>query len=383
MVDNILTNYNKKFFSGQIDHESISKSKLFYKIYNNKISEPLHKFWFSVPNIKYANNYSEYKTIRFFMNNKNEQISNLINFIKDIGECFKKKINEHFPDITIDYPWKESEQFPFTFSFFTNNSTLFLDQNDENITYNSLSNENTYSIIFEINNLRILPIKLDNNETFSLKINLSLVLIKTDKKKDIKNLISKFFTGDSSVCLDNNAHIQCMSASDKTLNNTTLNKPLFLADLTLGKNKLNKIDDFNNNFLNTNKNHDNIGKPSNLIINQEQLLEVKNTLKKINISKINKEDDSDDNDSNLKTVYLEQKNNLKKVNTNEKSLLKHLKSHDEQIEKKKKKDKDEKKKKKKDDKKKKKLEKEQEQEELLERELEAELEKEFQTQIKK
>jgi len=78
MIDNMLTNYKNKFIVSQLDHEYISKSKLYYNIYNNKISEPLQKFWFSVQNIKYSNNYSEYKTIRFLMNNKNENISKLI-----------------------------------------------------------------------------------------------------------------------------------------------------------------------------------------------------------------------------------------------------------------------------------------------------------------
>ena len=70
MVDNNLTNYDIKFIKEQVDFEQITKSKLYYNIYNNKISEPLHKFWFSVSGIKYCNNYNNYKTIRFLMNNK-------------------------------------------------------------------------------------------------------------------------------------------------------------------------------------------------------------------------------------------------------------------------------------------------------------------------
>ena len=84
MVDNVLTNYDIKFIKEQLDFEQITKSKLSYKIYNNKISEPLHKFWFSVPNIKFCNNYNNYKSIRFLMNNKNLKIKPVKNNVISI-----------------------------------------------------------------------------------------------------------------------------------------------------------------------------------------------------------------------------------------------------------------------------------------------------------
>lgn len=384
-MNNILTNYDNKFVNEQIDHEKISKSKLFYKIYNNKISEPLHKFWFSIPNIKYANNYSEYKTIRFFVNNKNENISNLINFIKDMGNYLVKLFSDEFPNITIDYPWKESEQFPFAFSFFTNNTTLFLDSDGNNLKFNCLSNTNTYSIIFEISNLRVLPIVLGDTESYSLKINLALILIKTDKPRDLKNLISNFYN--KQVCLieTNQSEQQLSTHKQNFIQNIVNNKLPFLTDLThfseekniLGKNKDYSCD----NLLGLEKGLNSINKSTNITINPEQLVEVRNTLKKVNsvikknFQDKNKQNDPDNNNSTyLKTVYLEQKNNLKKVKTNEKTFFKHLKSNEEnsisnlesntKTEKKKKKDK----------KTKSKLEKESELDEL---------EKEFQSQIKK
>ena len=143
MVDNILTNYDIKFNKEQLDFEQISKSKFSYRIYNNKISEPLQKFWFSVGNIKYCNNYGDYKTIRFLMNNKDKKINNLINFIKNIGDNLNKIFDTTFPNITIDFPWKESEQFPYIFSFFTNSNTIFLDSKSNNIEYDKLSSIDT------------------------------------------------------------------------------------------------------------------------------------------------------------------------------------------------------------------------------------------------
>ena len=38
------------------------------------------------------------------MNNKNQKINNLINFIKDIGDNLCKIFEPIFPNITVDFP---------------------------------------------------------------------------------------------------------------------------------------------------------------------------------------------------------------------------------------------------------------------------------------
>ena len=314
MIDHILTNYDNKFVSDQLDHETIHKSKLYIKIYNNKVSEPLQKFWFSVSNLKYYNNYSNYKTIRFLLNNKNQKSLNLINFIKDIGNNVFKKINNIFQNVTIDYPWKEHEQYPIIFSFFTNNSTLLCDSNNNNISFESLSSDNTYSIIFEISNIRILPINLDKIESYAIKINLTLLLIKTDEKKDLNNNLQNNFTNVT------NNYQNSKNCSDNY-------KLPFLGDIQSNILSLKKENSNNKNLSNSNTNL--------FCINQEQLVNVKKTLKKVNtnidtnnkIEDINNIINNIDNSSNnsIKPIYIEQKKILKKVKTEEKSLLTHLK----------------------------------------------------------
>ena len=317
MIDSVLTNYNIKFIKEQLDYEKITKSKFSYKIYNNKIPEPLHKFWFSVPCIKYCNNYKDYKTIRFLMNDKEKKINNLINFIKDLGDTLIEIFNPLFPDIFIEYPWKISEQFPCIFNFFTNSETIFLNSESNNLEFNSLTTLDTFSIIFDISNIKIFVINLNNNETYSLKINLSLILIKQEKKKDIKNYNfiedenSKFNIQSSN--LDTNKYISKQINKCKQLP--------FLNELTSGINKntfdfknIEKTDTCNNNILH---------------INTDQLIRIKNTLKKVENNKFDiiKKDNINGNDelSSIKSVYLEKKNSLKKVNTCEKTLLTHLK----------------------------------------------------------
>lgn len=367
MIENLLTNYNIKFKTTQLDHDTITKSKFYYKIYNNKISEPLHKFWFSVPNIKYSNNYSDYNTIRFLMNNKNETIVNLINYIKDIGTYLVEKFSPYYENLSIDYPWKEYEQYPYIFSFFTNNTTLFVDFDGNELDYNTLNMDLTYSIIFEISTIRIVPIKLDDGETNIIKINLVLVLIKQDEKKDLKkfsfvplfknNLNENYSPNESNIL--NISNIQNTSNNINSFSNSGQKKLPFLSDISNGFSLNKKVVNIEQK-QNLNQTQHPISSNGGLIINSDQILKALNGLKKVNKNKeiIDENEKLDDDVSQMKSEYIEKKNNLKKVKTKEKSLLKNLQ----------KKSKKEKKNKQK---------KEREIEKELERELELELEKEL------
>ena len=327
----MLTNYKTKFVISQLDHEYISKSKLYYNIYNNKISEPLQKFWFSVPNIKYSNNYSEYKTIRFLMNNKNENISKLINYIKEISALMVEKLCHVFEDISVDYPWKESSQYPYIFSFFTNNDTLFIDTSGNEINYDLLNqNDSTYSIIFEISSIRVMPIKLDTKESHTIKINLVLILIKQDEKKDLKKYLFTQYTNDYNEYQDSNYNSNINQA--KTFNSCSRTLP-FLNDISC-EFSLNKTSTNINSVSANEKNQTS----SKLIIDANSILKAISSLKKVDVKKEHVENINlnDDNDSQINVEYMEKKNSLKKVKTKEKSLLKNLQKKDEKKKKKKK-----------------------------------------------
>ena len=352
MIDKLLTNYNIKFNPIQLDNDLITNNKFYYKIYNNKINEPLHKFWFSVCDIKYLNNYNNYKTVRFLMNNKSEEISNLINFIKDLGNYLVNLFGKIFPNISVDFPWKEIEQYPFVFSVFTNNNTILLDSNSNNINFNDLSNTDTYSIIFEISSIKLLPIVLDDHiSSFTIKINLSLLLLKINEKKNLKDYIFNTIKNDNKELFNSYKQI------------TKTHSLPFLNEISTGTTLKKNIDLSDNTKLDIKKN-------ISLIIDKEQLLMAKNTLKKVNNDK--NEDESDDNKSNRKNEYIDKKNTLRKVKTEVKSLLNHLKSNKEIIKNKNKNKKNKNKKK----------EKELELELELERELEKELERELENIIK-
>lgn len=322
MIDNILTNYNVKFKSTQMDSEKISKTKQYYKIYNNKIQEPLHKFWFSVQNLKYSNSYSDFKTIRLFMNNKSDNISNLVNFIKDLSNCMLERLKPTFENISIDYPWKESEQYPYLFTFFTNNETLMVDTEGNETSYDTLSLNETYSIIFEISSLKIISIKLDNVESYVMKINLVLILIRQDEKKDIKKyLFTKFVDNNEMNNLVSNPNINLSKEQRKLPFLQSIGENIQLTSI---KNKEFNLESKQSQIQTTNK----------LIVNTEEILKAINGLKKVNVKKEqenkndciynNNNEQQTDNCSQINTEYLEKKNSLKKVKTKERSLLKTL-----------------------------------------------------------
>ena len=328
----MLTNYKTKFVISQLDHEYISKAKFYYNIYNNKISEPLQKFWFSVPNIKYSNNYSEYKTIRFLMNNKNENISKLINYIKDISNLMVEKLSQVFEDISVDYPWKESTQYPHIFTFFTNNDTLFIDTSGNEIDYNSLNqNDSTYSIIFEISSIRVMPIKLDTKESYTMKLNLVLILIKKDKKKDLKKYLFMHCANNYNEYQDSDTNLN----STKTFNSSIRALP-FLNDIS-SRITLNKTGT-NTDTTSINEKNKSENQTSKLIIDANSILKAISSLKKVDAKKEPNENINlnEDNESQINVEYMEKKNSLKKVKTKEKSLLKNLQKKEKKKKKKKK-----------------------------------------------
>ena len=311
MIDNILTNYNIKFNSEQLDCDKIFPNKSYYKIYNNKIDKPLQKFWFSLPNVKFNSQFSNYKTIRFLINNKSENTICLLNFIEDLSNHIIKLFEKTYSNITVDLPWKINQNFPTLLTLFTNNETLLMDSESNTIDYSSLLSEETYSIIFEITNLKIISINLDNEQKSNIiKINLSLLLVKTIKKIDFKNYtFNSFVASSSKTNTDNNIYTNPIKKSLPFLSDiSTVTLKNIDSNTTVHKQHVENLQKQKTNIL---------------VINQAQILQAKNTLKKVILPLNNYDQESDDNKS-VVTEYVEKKNELKKVKTKVKTLLDHL-----------------------------------------------------------
>lgn len=317
MLEEFITDTNN-FNEKQVDNDVITENKTYFSIYNNKINQPFHKFWFTLSNCKYFTSYNGYSTLRFAFNNKSNSSQKFIQFIKKLSDYLKKIFEKTFDDVTIDCPWKEFQNYPFLLTFYTNNDLIFVDSNQNTLEFDKLDNYLSYSLLFEIKNLKIIKTQLDSETKYNLKYNMSILMIQQEKQLDLKSyLLNKI----SFKVFESNQE----NLNSSKNNNSRPNLP-FLSQLSSGNLKSDS-EARNESSYNVNSKN-NTGGPIGLI-NLNELLEVKSKLIKVNLEQ-DRTSYSDDNKSGknntiLENALVEQKNQLKKVKTKEKTLLKELK----------------------------------------------------------
>jgi hypothetical protein len=153
MLENFITNTNN-YDENQLDHEIINNNKSFYSIYNNKISNPFHNFWFLLSNTKFKCSYNENKILRFGLNNKEINVKKFLTFFKNLSDHLIKIFLTIYPNISVEFPWKDYENYPCIINIFTSVNTIIQDDNKKIINLNELSQLKTYSILFEIKNIK-------------------------------------------------------------------------------------------------------------------------------------------------------------------------------------------------------------------------------------
>ena len=197
MIENFITNINNNYNKSQLDYENINSSKTFYSIYNNKISRPFHNFWFLLPNCKFKNEYNDFKILRFGLNNKSSQNQKFITFFKNLSDHLYEIFNQFYPNLNIDLPWKEFENYPFIITIFGSDQTILVNDTKESININNLTNTKSYSILFEIKNIRIVKTGLDDVITHTLKFNLNMIVIQQEPELDLKSCLSGFISNNT------------------------------------------------------------------------------------------------------------------------------------------------------------------------------------------
>ena len=175
-----------KFNHEIIDHDIIVKDKTFFNIYNNSIDEPFHKFWFLIENAKLTNIYNENTVLRFALNNKSEKNKKLLDYLNELFEYLKKLFINIYPEIIIETPWKENENYPYLIYFNTNNNTICLDTKQNNKDIKDINKDQIYSILFELSYIQIAKIIINNKINHVLKFKFSLIMIQ-EKIFDIKS----------------------------------------------------------------------------------------------------------------------------------------------------------------------------------------------------
>jgi hypothetical protein len=293
-----------------IDNDPIISSKIFFNIYNNSIEEPFHKFWFNIENAKLINIYTENNIYRFAINNKIEKNKKVMDYLKNTFDYIQKLFIKVFPDITIEYPWKENENYPYLINFFSTNNTIFIDskENDKNIA--NITKDNNYSIFFELTYIQVVKITLNNQTNNSLRVKLSLIMIQ-EKDFNIKNIL--LYKNVKSI--SQTPSLNCLNSLN------SLNSFNSLKDTNHIQNKVENI------------NIKNLQTPAKIFnLSSELLLNKMKSLNKINPNP-NENDIDKEHKDNENSKYLEQKNKLKKVETDEKSFVQLLKKEHELLKK--------------------------------------------------
>lgn len=290
MLLNHITNINN-FNISDIDYDHIVINKTYFNIYNNRVDEPLHKFWFLVDNVRFINSYFNNGIMRFALNNKNEKNIKIINYIKKLLNHLQSLFSKIYQNITIDFPWKEYENYPYLLNVSLSKDSIFIDANKNKKDFATIDKDISYLFLFEISYIQIKKIINDHNISYSLKIKLSLLMLE-EKIFDLKNY-------SLNLMINNKSNLSIGYTND-------------IKEYTI---------DPNNKIINKSNNNNNNKRPI-FNLNPKELLNAKNTLKKTLVIDNKKILD----DKNCNDEILETKNLLKKVNTYEKTFINVLKN---------------------------------------------------------
>jgi hypothetical protein len=234
------------------------------------LNRPLNKFIFLLNNVKFLK--INLNQITFAINKKNIITNKFILFFKELIAEIKKIFS--IDNVSILEPWKEAFNYPYLLNVFIGKNFIILDNNKNTIDVTELNYDHSYSILIEISYIKY----YGNINEKKIKFKLSILMIQIEPDIDYKSL----------NLLKN--------IPQKNLSNI-IEKKIF-DNISVNQNKI----------------------PSNTIINLQELLEKRNSLKSIQ-----KEECIENNNNNIIDIFLNKKSELKKVKTNEKSLFNKLK----------------------------------------------------------
>jgi len=287
MIENYIIDTDNTIFDDSIlDHEKFINNKEIYDIYNNRVDEPLHKFWFKLDTTKFLNCYYDYNILTFVINDKNSKIKKTIDYINKIAETIKQKYilylnltNIDYDNIDIELPIKQYDNYPSIIKFYNKKKSIYNENNQKEEIIN-LSSGIKYLLLFEINYFKI--IKTDKN--FIIKFFFNILKIQTQKLFNI---------------------------DDYSLNKNIILPPPPPPPPSFPSINYKIITDKINNDKIIEKTNDKI----RIIISEEELLSKRNELKSIKheINNIEKKCNEDQTIDNFTKDLITQKNLLKEV----------------------------------------------------------------------
>lgn len=282
-----------------VDHDIIVLKKNYFNIYNNTIDEPFHKFYFYINDAKLTNIYNE-NIYRFGINSKNEKNKKLFEFMTNLFNHVKKLFVNLYPEIEIELPWKEYENYPHLINLFSSESSLYINAKGEELLMTNINKEQTYSLMIELHYIQLISVESNRKTSYMLKFKLNLVVVQ-EKILDYKsNLISSM------------NKITSYKPTKQEINTNSLT-----VETGTYKNK-SEISSVNKTPV------------IRFSLDPNELLNKKNALNKISLKEKDKDKETEQNDKKI-FEYTKQKSKLKKVETDEKSLIPILKKEHEDM----------------------------------------------------
>jgi len=184
MIDKYIVDTDNTIFDNSIlDYEKFMNNKEIYDIYNNRIDEPLHKFWFILDTTKFLNSYYEYNILRFVINDKNTKIKKTSDYIEKIAEFIKQKYilylianNIIYDNVDVEIPIKQYDNYPSIIKLYNKKKSIY-DENNKKEEITNLSTGNKYLLLFSINYFKI----INSDKNYTIKFFFNILKIQTQK----------------------------------------------------------------------------------------------------------------------------------------------------------------------------------------------------------
>ena len=179
MIHHYVVDYNKSTKINNIEYSSIEPVNTFtkkIKFFNPEISEPLHRFWYFVPNAKLIK-----KNVGMITLVLSSTDTNIIESIKNLDEKtgnILKKINQ---SIKILPSIKISPNFPPVLEIYVDDDSKYYDQDNKSIVYMNIKNNSKIQLYIEFESVtfgsnrcerRWRIIQLKENKSLDLNTNM-------------------------------------------------------------------------------------------------------------------------------------------------------------------------------------------------------------------
>jgi hypothetical protein len=153
MIHNFIVDYNRSTKINTIEYSNIEAVNTFtrkIKFYNPEISEPLHKFWYFVPNAKLIKKNSGVLTMAL-----SSIDTNLIESLKNLDEKTDKILKKINQMIKISPSIKMSSNFPPVLDVYADTDSRFYDQDNKSIMYMNIKNNSKIQLYMEFDSVTI------------------------------------------------------------------------------------------------------------------------------------------------------------------------------------------------------------------------------------